>query len=192
MTLPIIVTPVRHEPPPPPPDEPEFVRQHRENEENARRRRLTLAAGSAVLILALLAQIVLNFRNTLTAQYPGLKPFMTASCKVLGCTVELPAQIENLAMETGELQSLSPTSFQLTTLLRNEGTLIQAWPHIELELTDGADKAVVRRVFTPAQYLPANVAVAKGFAGRSEQAVKVQFELKQVKASGFHIAVFYP
>ncbi len=140
----------------------------------------------------LLAQLVTNFRNTLAAQYPGLKPAISASCKLLGCKVELPAQIEHLGMETGELQSLSPTSFQLTTLLRNEGTLIQAWPHIELELTDAADKPVVRRVFTPAQYLPSTVAVAKGFAGRSEQTVKIQFELKQVKASGFHIAVFYP
>ena len=190
---PVVVTPlVRHEPPPPPGDEPEFVRLHREKEENARRRRLTLGAGSAVLAVILFAQVITNFRNTLAAQYPGLKPVITASCKVLGCKVELPAQIEHLGMETGELQSLSPTSFQLTTLLRNEGSLIQAWPHIELELTDGADKAVVRRVFTPAQYLPASVTVSKGFAPRSEQSVKIQFELKQVKASGFHIAVFYP
>lgn len=188
----VIAPPVKHEPAPPPSDEPEFVRLHREKEENARRRRLTLGAGSAVLGLILFAQVISNFRNTLAAQYPSMKPVITASCKVLGCKVELPAQIEHLGMETGELQSLSPTSFQLTTLLRNEGSLIQAWPHIELELTDGADKAVVRRVFTPAQYLPASVTVSRGFPARSEQSVKIQFDLKQVKASGFHIAVFYP
>jgi hypothetical protein len=95
-------------------------------------------------------------------------------------------------LDTGELQSLGANKFQLTTLLRNEGTLTQAWPYLELELTDASDKPLVRRVFTPAQYLPAGVGQAKGFGGRSEQAVKIVFELKQLKASGFHIAVFYP
>ena len=181
-------------PPPPPPehDEPDFVRLHREKEANARRRRLTLGGASAVLTLILLAQVVSNFRDTLAAQYPGARPILASTCKMLGCRIMLPAQIEQLSIETGELQSLSGTSFQLTTLLSNEGSLVQAWPHIELELTDTRDKAVVRRVFTPAQYLPAPALAAKGFAGKSEQPVKIQFELRQVKASGFHIAVFYP
>lgn len=188
------VEPVRHEAPPPPPDhdEPDFVRLHRAKEESARRRQLTFAAGSVLLILVLLAQLITNFRDTLAAQYPALKPALVSSCKLLGCKVELPAQIENLSIETGELQTLTPNSLLLTTLLSNEGSLVQAWPHIELELTDAADKPVVRRVFTPAQYLPQGALAAKGFAGKSEQPVKIQFELKQVKASGFHIAVFYP
>ncbi len=181
-------------PPPPPPevDEPEFVRLHREKEQAARRRRLTMGAGSALLMLALLAQGVSTFRNVLAAKYPALTPALAAGCKVMRCKIELPAQIDTLVLDTGELQSLGANKFQLTTLLRNEGTLTQAWPYLELELTDAADKAMVRRVFTPLQYLPPSVGLAKGFGGRSEQAVKIVFELKQVKASGFHIAVFYP
>lgn len=190
---PPVVEPVRHDPPvPADPDEPDFVRLHRAKEESARRRKLTFAAGSALLILVLLAQLITNFRDTLAAQYPALKPALVSSCKLLGCKVELPAQIENLSIETGELQTITPNSLLLTTLLSNEGSLVQAWPHIELELTDASDKPVVRRVFTPAQYLPQGALAAKGFAGKSEQPVKIQFELRQVKASGFHIAVFYP
>ena len=173
-------------------DEPEFVRLHREKEQAARRRRLTMGAGSALLALVLLAQGISTFRNVLAARYPALTPALGASCKLLRCKIELPAQIEALVLDTGELQSLGGNRFQLTTLLRNEGTLTQAWPYLELELTDAADKALVRRVFTPAQYLPAAVAPAKGFSGRTEQPVKIVFELKQLKASGFHIAVFYP
>ena len=71
-------------------------------------------------------------------------------------------------------------------------SLAQAWPHIELTLTDANDKPLVRRVFKPAEYLPRDAAPAKGFAGRSEQPVKLYFELNQIKASGYHIAVFYP
>lgn len=178
--------------PPPDADEPDFVRLHREKEEAARRRRLTMGAGSALLVLVLLAQGMSSFRNVLAARYPTLTPTLAAGCKVLGCTIELPAQIETMVLDTGELQSLGGNRFQLSTLLRNEGSLTQAWPYLELELTDASDKALVRRVFTPAKYLPAGVVPAKGFSGRSEQPVKIVFELKQLKASGFHIAVFYP
>lgn len=172
-------------------DEPEFVRLAREKEQAAWRRRLTLGAGSLLLTVALAAQGVLNFRNVLAARYPALKPALAAACVPLQCKIELPAQIDNLVIETGELQTISASTFQLTTLLRNESGLTQAWPYIELELKDANDKVVVRRVFTPPQYLPAGAA-PKGFAGHAEQPVKIHFELKQLKASGFNIAVFYP
>ena len=48
------------------------------------------------------------------------------------------------------------------------------------------------RVFTPRDYLGNGAALEQGFAPRSEQSVKLYFELKQLKASGYHIAVFYP
>ena len=117
---------------------------------------------------------------------------MVAACAVLRCKVELPAQIEALKIEAPELQTLGGNVLVLTTLLRNESGLTQAWPYIHLELTDSSDKPVIRRVFTPPQYLPAGIAPAKGFGAESEQPVKIHFELKQLKASGYKVAVFYP
>ena len=77
-------------------------------------------------------------------------------------------------------------------MLRNTGSGTQAWPHLELTLDDSNDKAVLRRVIAPRDYLPASVEPGKGFAPRSEQAVKLYFELAQLKAAGYHIAIFYP
>jgi hypothetical protein len=113
-------------------------------------------------------------------------------CSVLRCRVELPTQIDNLVIETGELQTLAPDTYQLSTLLRNQGALVQAWPHIELALTDANDKPLLRRVFKPAEYLPHGVSPAAGFAARTEQPVRLYFQLEQLKPSGYHIAVFYP
>ncbi|HEY0061742.1 MAG TPA: DUF3426 domain-containing protein, partial [Telluria sp.] len=191
---PVSIAAVATQPPVPDPeaDEPEFVRLAREKELASRRRTIMLALGTVVLALALLAQGITTFRNVLVAKYPALKPAMTAGCAVLRCKIELPAQLDALKIEAPELQSLGQNTFVLTTLLRNESGLAQAWPYIHLELTDANDKPLVRRVFTPAQYLPATVPPAKGFGATSEQAVKIHFELKQLKASGFHVAVFYP
>ncbi len=176
----------------PEPDEPEFVRRGRELERVGHKRRIAMMAGSALLVLTLLLQGVTTFRNVLVARFPGLNPAIASVCGAIGCRLELPAQIEALSIETGELQTIGANTFSLVTLLRNQSALTQTWPNIELELTDASDKPLLRRVFTPADYLPPGVSPAKGFGGRSEQPVKLYFELKQLKASGYHIAVFYP
>ena len=189
---PALVAPVAAAEPPPGEHEPEFVKQIRLKERTGPTRRIVMGVGSALLVLALAAQVVGTFRNVLAARYPQAKPLLAGACAVLGCKVELPAQIDALSVETGELQSLGANTFSFTTLLRNQGSLAQAWPHLELALTDANDKPLVRRVFTPAEYLPPGVVPAKGFGPRSEQPVKLFFELNQLKASGYHIAIFYP
>lgn len=186
------VAPRVHAAPEPEHDEPEFVRLAREQELAARRRTIIMAAGSVLLVLVLLGQAVTTFRNVLVARYPQMKPLVSAGCAVLRCKIELPAQIETLTVETGELQSVGASTFRYTTVLSNKSDLIQTWPYIELELKDADDKVVVRRVFTPPQYLPQGVVPAKGFAANSEQTVNIRFALKQLKATGFKIFVFYP
>ena len=178
--------------PEPESDEPAFVRRGRELEQAGRTRRIALAAGSAVLAVALLAQGLTTFRNVLAASVPALKGPIGAVCAVAGCKIELPAEIDALSIETGELQTLGGNSFALTTALRNQSGLVQAWPHIELALTDANDNVLLRRIIAPSDYLPRGATAGKGFSARSEQPVKLQFEVSQVKASGYRIAIFYP
>jgi predicted Zn finger-like uncharacterized protein len=173
-------------------DEPEFVKRSRQQEQSGKTRRLLLAVGSSVLLLVLAGQSVVTFRNVLAARYPGAKPALVSACAVLGCRVELPARIDNLTIEQGELTALGANTYSLATLLHNQESLVQAWPHIELTLTDTNDKPLVRRVFTPAEYLPQGSAPATGFAARAEQPVKLYFQLDQLKPSGYRIAIFYP
>lgn len=173
-------------------DEPGFVKQGRRRQRAGKTLRALMALGSLALLLALLAQGVTTFRNQLAAQLPQLKPALASACAVLGCRVELTAQIDLLSVEPGELQTLAEHTFSYSTVLRNTGGGTQAWPHLELTLDDSNDKAVLRRVIAPRDYLPASVEPGKGFAPRSEQAVKLYFELAQLKAAGYHIAIFYP
>jgi predicted Zn finger-like uncharacterized protein len=173
-------------------DEPEFVKRSRRQERMGRTQRMLMAAGAVVLLLVLLAQTVLGFRNVLAAQHPGLKPVLAAACAVLGCRVELPALAENLVIETGELTSLGPDTYTLNTLLRNQGNLVLAWPSIELELTDANDKPVLRRVLAPADYLPKGTPAASGFGPHSEQPVTLHFTLAGLQPSSYHTFVFYP
>ncbi|HAV37790.1 MAG TPA: hypothetical protein DCX52_15795, partial [Massilia sp.] len=190
------LTPTRIDAPPkirvPESDEPEFVRRSRQQEQSGRTRKIAMLAGSVVLLLILVAQGAITFRNALAARFPAAKPALVSSCAVLGCRVELPAQIDNLVIETGELTTLGGGAYAFTTLLRNQGPVAQAWPSLELSLTDANDKPLVRRVFAPRDYLTTDTPMANGLAPRVEQAIKLHFRVDDLQPSGYHIAVFYP
>jgi hypothetical protein len=173
------------------PDEPTFVRQGRAREAGNPTRTRLIAGGCVLLVVLLAAQLFMASRDLLAARYPALHPLASSICAAFGCRVSLPAQIDTLAVETGELQTLGNGAFTYTTLLRNQGTLVQAWPSLELTLADANDKPLLRRVFAPREYL-SPVVSAGGFAGRTEQTVKLSFQLADLKPSGYHIAIFYP
>ncbi len=177
---------------PPADDEPAFVTLGRRREQSGKALRVAMAAGSVVLLFLLFLQVMTTFRNPLAAQFPQWKPTLVALCKLSGCKVDLPAQIEALAIEQGELQTLKEQTFSYVSLLRNQSRSVQAWPSIELTLNDANDKPVLRRVIAPRDYLPATIDVSQGFAPRSEQTIKLYFALDQLTASGYHIAIFYP
>lgn len=189
------LTPTRIEPPKlrvPEPDEPEFVRRGRRRERSGKAMRIAMLLGSVLLLLVLAAQVVMHFRTPLAARYPGLKPMLVSLCGVLGCRVELPARIDQLVIDTGELTTLGGNAYTFSTQLRNQGDSIQAWPSIELTLSDADDKPLVRRVFGPRDYLPAGPLLDLGFAAHAEQPVKLHFRVAEPAPSGYHIAVFYP
>ena len=116
------------------------------------------------------------------------------ACQFLHCQIELPAQIESISIESNELQTLATDQnvFSLAIQLQNKSNTLQSWPMLELTLNDRKDKPVLRRVFTPNDYLPGKNDITKGFTPGSEQAIKLYFELSGVKAAGYHVGVFYP
>lgn len=175
-------------------EEPAFVRQGRRKQRIGRILRIFMATASVVLLISLLAQSAYVFRNQIAAWFPQTEPLLADACAYLGCQVGLPAQIDNVSIESSELQSLTANSgtFSLTVLLRNHSATDQAWPHIELTLNDAEEKAIARRVFVPREYLPTALNVKQGFGARSEQPVKLFFELSQLKASGYRVYLFYP
>ena len=185
-------------PPPPPPkpkpdvDEPEFVRSTRQREASSKTTRIALTAGSVLLLIALVVQGAVSFRDVLAARYPDLRPALVSTCALFGCSVNLPARPEQLVIETGELITLGGNAYTFSTVLRNQGDMALAWPSLELTLNDLDDKPLVRRVFAPRDYAGAAAAAPTGFAARGEQQVRIHFRLEGAEPSGYHIAVFYP
>ena len=68
-------------------------------------------------------------------------------------------------------------------------------PSLELTLTDAADKALVRRVLRPADYMMTAAArehLAQGIGPGSEAVLRVHFDTGDVRATGYRLYLFYP
>jgi hypothetical protein len=80
----------------------------------------------------------------------------------------------------------------LNATLRNRAGYGQAYPSLELSLTDTQDVPIVRRVFTPADYLAAGSPADQPFAAKSDVAVHLWIEVLDISAAGYRLYVFYP
>ncbi len=177
-----------------PEEAPDFVVQAQRKQARSKAARITMAILSVVLFLGVLAQLTYTMRNQLAAWFPQARPMLADACKPLNCQISLLAQIDAVSIESNELQAMAPDKnvFSLTLLLRNKGSTTQAWPMLELTLDNDKEQPVLRKVFTPAEYLANKGDLVKGFAGSSEQPVKLYFELEKIKAAGYHVWLFYP
>jgi predicted Zn finger-like uncharacterized protein len=147
-----------------------------------------------LLTLALIAQAAYQFRVELGTSLPGLKPLLEQYCTLLNCTVALPQNSELIVIESSELQS-EPDFGNIVTLhalVHNRAPYAQAYPSLELTLTDVQDKALVRRVFHPADYMKTKDAEKQGIAGNRDLGIKLHLDTTDLKPSGYRLFLFYP
>lgn len=148
--------------------------------------------GATLVFLALLAQVLIAFRVDLAVSYPQSRPLLDMLCGYAACTVELPATPDLISIESSDLHPGRKGGLELNATLRNRAPHTQAWPHLELTLTDGADKPIVRKVITPEQYLPATQSLDEGFAANGDQAVQLMLDAGTLPAAGYRLYLFYP
>lgn len=153
------------------------------------------AVGCLLLSVMLLAQAAYFFRIELAARLPGLRPALMSYCALLGCTVPLPQQADLMSIESSDLEVANPTLANVITLnaiLRNRAPYAQAYPSLELTLTDTEERAVARRTFRPAEYLKPGEDENQGLAANRELNVKLNLDTTDLAASGYRLFLFYP
>jgi predicted Zn finger-like uncharacterized protein len=168
----------------------------RQQERRARLRRLGWGLASLLLLLTAVGQVAYFQRDWLATHHPGLRPLLVAFCARLGCEVRLPAQAERIRLEASELQAdaARPHGVILSAVLRNTAPWPQAWPYLELTLTDAADRPLARRHFTPQEYLAGSSAVrlVTGMPPEEEVQIRLSLELKGIEPVGYKLLVYYP
>jgi len=141
-----------------------------------------------LLIIVLLGQLLHHFRTELVQRWPS----SAALFELAAVDVPLPRNSELVAIETSDLQSDNARGlFVLQATLRNRAGYAQAWPALELTLTDTSDTVVSRRVLMAQDYLPPATDPA-AFPANGETAIKLWIEAKNIGAAGYRLYVFYP
>ena len=150
--------------------------------------------GLLVLTLVLAGQSIYFFRNTVAAFYPEAKPLLSSACKLLGCKIELMTNIGLIKLDGAELQAMpdKPNIVIFSATMRNSAAYRQAYPKLELTLTDLTNHALARRYFAPSEYLPQGMKIDAGLPVQDEVPVKLTLDLDRLEAVGYKSRLFYP
>jgi hypothetical protein len=130
-------------------DDPDFSRPQR-----SRPRQWPWWAGSCVLMLALLVQIGLAERQRL-AQQPDLRPMLTSLSAMFGLPIEAVTETTRLRLLARDVRPHPsvPEALLVSASFRNDADFPQAWPLLELALSDINGKPLALRRFRPEEYM---------------------------------------
>jgi predicted Zn finger-like uncharacterized protein len=141
-----------------------------------------------LLLLVLFGQLAHYYRTGIVQRLPAT----AAAYGLLGVDVPLPRTAALVSIETSDLQLDNVRGlFVLNATLKNRAPYAQAWPSLELTLTDVSDRVIARRVIAATDYLPSD-APGSAFAANADIAVRLWIDASGVGAAGYRLYIFYP
>lgn len=148
---------------------------------------------SGLLVVTLLLQFIYFTRTSLAANYPFTKPLLQSACRMAHCAVPLPKDITQLTIDDADIQEHREREGVLvfSSVLINHGAVPQAYPMIELTLTNMADEPVLRKILSPKEYLPASSKTELGLTAQQEQPIKATLGIEEKAVTGFRVAIAY-
>jgi len=150
--------------------------------------------GILLLVILLVAQLALGYRDRLSAEYPEIGEVLRTACAQLGCAIGPPRESGRITIEASDLQA-DPARKGLLVLsatLRNRAGFAVAFPHLELALQDVQGQVVARRVFAPTEYLAAQASAEHGLGGGEEHYLALYLDAGGLRAEGYKVEAFYP
>ena len=154
---------MRRPPSQPRPVTPAFARKSGGAYRSARRWPWLL--GSTLLALSLLGQIGYAKRAPLLED-GHVRPWLDRACATLGCTLpprHAPARLALLSRDIRPHPSV-PNALIISATLRNDAAFTQAFPDVEIVLSDLDENRIAMRRFRPQEYLGDARTIAAGLA----------------------------
>jgi len=154
--------------------------------------RAVLSAVSLLLVVAMLVQVVVHYRDRIVAQEPGAKEFVQWVCQGLGCRIEPLRQIDSIVIDNSSFAKVRADVYRLTVTLKNVALIAVAIPGLELTLTDMQDQSMVRKVFLAADFgaTPESLEAGAEFSMTVPVAIKGAGNVDRI--SGYRLLAFYP
>lgn len=186
-------------PPPRPPHPYGDLGETDEDSSKDEQRRNPLLTVAMVLLaiigsVLLAGQLVYFNRTRIAAEVPEARPALEAFCHIAGCSVPWPTDIAQIRTEWSELAFVPEHAnlIQLSATLKNHAAFAQNYPMLEVSLKDADDQVLIRKVFSPKEYLKADDFKLQRFNANSEVKVTMRLDAGKVRAMGYSLYWFYP
>lgn len=151
--------------------------------------RAVLGAATASLSLLLLLQIMVHWRDDLSARWPITASALQLSCEVLGCKISAPRALDRIVLDQSQLtRTPYPDTLRFTADLHNIARHAVRPPALELLISDSQGQTLVRRVILPEELQPIPAAIEPDGVWRVDTLLKVG----SLKVAGFSTELFYP
>ena len=161
---------------------------------SGRLRRVLIALGCLLALVLLVLQVMRHERDALAAREPRLLPVLQALCAWSHCEISGLRQIASITIEGASFSRESEDDgYRLVFTLRNGARTPLAMPSIELTLLDMQERALVRRVLSPAQF---GAPAALGPAAERSASLPLRLTGSQAEGlapvAGYRLIAFYP
>lgn len=135
-----------------------------------------------VLAIVLLLQILIADRAHLASD-AGWRPLLTRMCSILRCDLPPWREPQAFTMLTRDVRPVSRHAgiLQVQASFRNDARWAQAWPMLQLSLSDADGRVIGSRVFAPADYLGRTPATDEAIA--PGQSTQIAFRVHEPSAS---------
>ena len=127
--------------------------------------------GNALLFSIFLAQGIYFYGSDLARLSPTLKPMLATMCHVMGCELTPPQDINLIDLVEARVAPHPKfnKALRIRATLVNRASFAQAFPTMEVTLSDSSGQVIARRAFKPKEYvektrvddalMPPNVAI---------------------------------
>ena len=157
------------------------------------KRNIWLILAVVLLLIVAILQSIYFLRSTIAVNYPQLKPHLEEACRHLNCSVSLPQHLDLLTIDDSDMQESDDYQdvINFSSLLINNARHAQAYPNIELTLTDTDDKPVLRKLVPPQDYLDSDVNIADGMSANEEVRINLAINVQNLSVAGYRVLLTY-
>ena len=153
----------------------------------------SLAVFMLLLLLSAVLQTVYFLRAEISWRFPSSQVYLKLACKKIGCDIALAKQINLLLLDDTDLledeQRLG--LMYLSSSIVNQAEFSQAYPTIELTLTDIEDRAKYTRQFSPHEYLDNEADAKLGLAAGQSLKLTLPLANPDQSIAGYRVRLFY-
>ncbi len=153
-----------------------------------------IAALNLLLVFALATQLVVFYRNPLSARVPLLAPVLSALCQLNLCRIELPRDIDAVKIVSSEFNSdaQDPTLLHVQLSIGSTADYPLAFPAISLTLENDSGELIARKTIYPEDYLEMPETLASGLPAQGEWPLAVTLNTGKNNISNYKLQLFYP